>query len=422
VVKLRRVAMRRWGLILVLLILIGIAGWGIQPPPLPSPPFQKVTVCPEGPPKCGFTSIEAAADIVTGGGIIEVLPGVYVENINIGKGLTLQGKKSLHYEQVIIKAKNPEQPTIRIDSGVYNVTILGLEIMGSNKAGIEVDEGVKGILVKTNQVLDNERGIWIKPHAQAIIDENILAGNSIAIESIAARVNIINNTISLQFGVAIHGGEVRLANNVINNSLTGVGIVADSLTPTSVTLERNMITDNLRGIEIRTGEWGAIVLKGNTLADNMLGGVVWVRSLEARDNYIINSDSSKAQREGQGLIVLATAKIDLVGNVLIGNDASGLILGLSQSGGIKVEKNVVLNNGGYGLALLNPNCIHTYVIELLETIIPEEEWDEIEDKLYQGQLQDEVEGNGNLVTGNKEGDLCPEDYPWPPGFVKEDSG
>lgn len=407
----------RLGLVLILLILVGLAGGRAQPPPLPPPPFQRVTVCLEGPPKCDFTSIEAATDIVAGGGVIEVLPGIYEENVNIQKSLSILGKKSRLYEKIIVKSRNSEQPVISIGEGVHNVVIEGLEIFGSNEAGIAVNEEAQGILIKMNRIVNNENGIWIKPYAQITIDGNDFTNNGISIRAIAAKVNITHNSISIQAGIAIYGGEVIFIGNVISNSLVGVGIVADALTPATITLERNIILNNFRGLEIRTGEHATINLRGNTLNGNLLGGIIYARAIEARSNYILNSE--RESREGQGLIVLATERIDLVRNVFIDNEASGLLLGLSQSGEIKVENNIVLNNGGYGLTLLNPDCIHTYVIELLESIIPEEERSEIEDKFYQGQLQGEVKGSDNLIFGNKEGDLCPEDYPWPEGFVKK---
>jgi len=410
--------MRRWGSILALLVLIGIAGWGGQPPPLPIPPFQEVTVCPEGPPKCDFTSIEAAIGIVTGGGVIEVLPGVYRENIEIGKGLTLQGTVG-----VTIIAKDPEQSVIYVNPGVENVTITNLMITGSNKAGIEIGEGAKGIAIEGNWISGGEPGIdglmgltvQIKPHAQVIVEGNTSVGTYILID--AAKVDIIDNVFLSPLAIGVRGGEVKVLRNMIYG---GILIEGDSLTPVSANIEDNIIESILRGLEIRTGEWGVVRLRRNILAGNTLGGVIWVRSLEAQGNYIINSDNSNARQEGQGLIVLATEKIDLVGNVVMGNDASGLILGLSQSGEMRVENNIILNNGRYGLALLNPDCIHTYVTELLESIIPKEEWDEIEDKFYQGQLQGEVKGSDNLIAGNEEGDLCPEAYPWPEGFVREE--
>jgi hypothetical protein len=418
--------MRRWGSILALLILTGIAGWGIQPPPLPSPPFQEVTVCPEGPPECDFTSIEAATGIVTGGGIIKVLPGVYEENIDIGKSLTLKGTVG-----VTIIAKDPEQSVIYVNSGVENVTITGLTIIGSNNYGIVIGNGAKGIVIKGNFISQGDKGwqfiipcraggILVEPHAQVTIDGNLLSLNSIAIEIDAAKADIVNNKISGAWaGIGIFGGVLKISGNIINYSFEGIGVAADHLTPVSIDISNNIVTHTERSLEVSAGKWGTVHLKGNILTGNTLGGMIWVQSLEAQGNYILNSGNSSTQREGQGLIILATEKINLVGNVIIGNDSSGLILGLVQSGEIKVEENVVLNNIGYGLALLNPDCIHTYVKELLEVIIPEEEWDEIEDKLYQGQLQGEVRGSGNLIVGNKEGDLCPPDYPWPEGFVKE---
>lgn len=422
--------MRKCGLILALLILTGLAGWGIQPPQLPSPPLQKVTVCPEGPPKCDFTSIEAATGLVAGGGIIKVLPGVYTENIEIGKSLTLQGTTG-----VTIIAKDPEQPAIYVNPRVKNVTIANLIITGSDKAGIEVDERAKGIAIKGNWIQGRETGLrliemngiglQIKPHAQATVEGNTFAA-AIGVAASAAKVNIINNNFFSSLNIAVTGGEVNILQSKIYGGILGGGILIEGapFTPIiSANIEDNVISGAYRGLEIRPGRWGAVRLNRNILIGNILGGVIWVRSLEAQGNYILNgintnSGISIAPEEGQGLIILATEKIDLEGNIVIGNDSSGLILGLSQTGAMKVEWNIILNNGGYGLALLDPDCISTYVKELLGTIIPEEEWDEVEDKLYEGQLQGKVEGSDNFIAGNKEGDLCPPDYPWPEGFVK----
>jgi parallel beta-helix repeat protein len=103
--------------------------------------------------------------------------------------------------------------------------------------------------------------------------------------------------------------------------------------------------------------------------------------------------------EGWGIMVYRKARVTLLNNTIEFN-AIGVYLAMSVTA--EFRENRIINNSKYGIALLLPQCaLHPPDPELL----------------FRGQIlgvDNEIHNNGQ--------DLCPPDYPWPEGFVKEESG
>ena len=92
-----------------------------------------LTVCPSG---CDHTTIQAAIDAATAGGTIAVGAGTYNEDINITKGLTLQGTGAT------ITGTGSTQNAVTI--GADSVTVDGFTVKNPSNSG----QDIVGIYIK----------------------------------------------------------------------------------------------------------------------------------------------------------------------------------------------------------------------------------------------------------------------------------
>jgi len=89
------------------------------------------------------------------------------------------------------------------------------------------------------------------------------------------------------------------------------------------------------------------------------------------------------------------AEFLIVGNTMTYNTVGIFLAGDTDA---ELRENIISNNDN-GIALFLPPCspISPYDVTA-----------------FRGKIQ----GRDNVITDNKKGDLCPPDYPWPPGFRK----
>jgi len=94
-----------------------------------------------------------------------------------------------------------------------------------------------------------------------------------------------------------------------------------------------------------------------------------------------------------------TEGIELINNEIRGNGTGVRIMG--TGGKVALYTNSIENNQLWGVALDNYK-------ECLQRGIPR----------FIGGQDPKLEGKDNIIKNNGRGDLCPEEYNWPPGFVK----
>lgn len=85
----------------------------------------------------------------------------------------------------------------------------------------------------------------------------------------------------------------------------------------------------------------------------------------------------------------------LVGNTIAYNNGPGVLLGGDTIA--ELRGNTISDNSDYGIALFLPPCASISSGEITA-------------------FRGKVYGEGNIIMNNNKGDLCPPDYPWPPGF------
>lgn len=299
------------------------------------------------------------------------------------------------------------------------------------------------IHIGNNQIADNDEGVQIKGAIEAILENNIIQSNANGIElKDKAKAQLIGNKImgNLSNGVIVQDtAQALLTNNHIsNNGLSsrslsifpliydpffgfgggtffkpeGFGVVLGLAA--SVELTENRIEDNLFGVGATQALDQAskqqltprITAQGNQIKENGWG--VWLRGAEAtlEDNEIAQNDVIALPIDHQlvawlEFIFPASGVLMESGQLLVQSNRitrNGLGVVLQKQSSPTLLSNQILNNSGYGIALYQKPCFEQVVTELA--------------------FQGKVLGEANELSGNGQDDLCPSNYPWPPGFRK----
>lgn len=286
----------------------------------------------------------------------------------------------------------------------------GIEIKGSVKASIQANvvqnnaNGVQvhdtaGVQLKMNQITDNSlNGVIVRDSAHVTLTDNQITGNGLSSNSLSVPLSydpfwgFLTSGGIFQpqgFGVVVgFAASVELTENRIEDNLFGVG-AAKARYPTSnqfltprLVAQGNQIIENGWGVWLRGAE---AALKDNEIAQNDVIAlpidprlVAWLEFLFPASGVLVES--------GQPLVQSNRITRNGLGVVLQGQSSPTML------------DNQILNNSQYGIALYQKPCFDQLTAEQ--------------------EFQGKVLGEANELSGNGQGDLCPADYPWPPGFRK----
>ncbi len=440
----------RLGAILATIGLLAGFSWTSQPTEM-----QVITVCPQGPPACQFSKIQAALDAVAEGGTVLIGPGTYVENITVTKSLTLEGS-GIDNTILLAPLPPPENPVLTVHAPertvtlrVRRLTVTRPNITAWTKASI-------GIMVLTKASLVLEQTAWVELVAvisagplerleardslfkenfrfvskedELAIQEAILERNRFPkganIALYGQRLAAYDNTVicvpelpslyptGISFYLA-EGGQAQITRNVVALCQDGI-VVTQGVTEASVVIQDNRLLANNRNIyligigrlfpeEVPTRlDW---LIEGNIIVSGGIGIEMKIGlAVEGGQVRLVRNQIARQRKQE----VIAPSGIEL----LFGN---GILLGtslrrkeLKEPLKIEISENRIEHNEAWGLALNlfpgwdgRPDECNVYA--------PGEE---------QVFTDPEITGNGNIFRNNGKGDLCPADYPWPPGFRK----
>lgn len=104
-------------------------------------------------------------------------------------------------------------------------------------------------------------------------------------------------------------------------------------------------------------------------------------------------EKNKLFRNYDGLATGSNAQVIIKENRIFENYGTGLWV--SDAATVEISQNQILSNGGWGISLRQRPCYET-------------------EQRFSGTIQ----GTDNEVAKNLKGDLCPQDFPWPPGFKR----
>jgi len=388
-----------------------------------SQPLCKVTVSPG-------ESIQQAIDAAPSDAVICLAPGRWEENLVITKSLTLRGTGKEPKEVWIVGTKEGH-PVMRIESErEIEVQLENLAVAEAKgwKCAVESPQwicpdglqalGKAKVLIKDMQVSNNRDGLFVRDSAMVSLTNSTVSnnGSGLSVRDSAmvslSHSQVSNNgdglfvgdsaTVSLSHSQVSNAGwwglfvgdsaTVSLGHSQVSNTRIGLA-VGDSAT---VSLSHSQLSDNGIGVGLRGS--AQVSLSHSTVSNN------WFIGLAAEiGSATVTLQNSIVSGNGRGLVVGDSTTVRVEGSEISGNEGHGIFL--QDKAVAEIWGNRILNNGGYGIVLYWEGCVDA---------------DYKADFKFAGQVM----GEGNTIPGkeepdgNKQGDLCPPDYPWPPGFRK----
>lgn len=268
------------------------------------------TVCPAGPPTCDFATIQGAINDpgTEDGDTITVAAGVYTENINVTKELTIKGHNA---GDTFVRAANPALSVFYITSS--DVTLSGFNVSGATGQ----DSATGGI----------EVGFWF-------FDWWDLA--NVTIQKCTVEKNAIGILLWRTSNARIMSNIVR---NAVDNDLdvdgdgAGILVVSDgTYSSPNMLISKNTIYDNDYWGLLVSGAWP---LWWGTSAD--FGG------MQITNNSIFNNGALDSQVDGGGTgdyhwdglgIYRSTGVITLTNNKILVAPGSPFGFWISNSPGV----------------------------------------------------------------------------------------
>ncbi len=301
------------------------------------------------------------------------------------------------------------EKAIYVDRASHMI-IRGNEIH-SGGIGINLAESVEAFL-QANTIRNNTIGIYVDQSSRASLEENQILGNALngvvvrgSAQATLVRNHIVGNGFSLSFafvlaqvfypegfGVAVgESARVELTENRFEGNMFGLGatqaldrVSARQVLTPQITAQRNEIIANGWGVLLQ----GAVAtLSHNEIAQNDIAALVTNSILLYFDAIYPSSG------------VLVQAGQPLLGANHITQNRRGVVL--QREASPTLQSNRIMKNIDYGVALYRRPCF---------------DFGQADDPLLM--FQGKVFGEGNELSGNGKADLCPPDYPWPPGFRK----
>ena len=236
-----------------------------------------------------YMTIQAAVDAASAGDTVEVRSGMYVENVDVGKRLTLVGDG---VGVVTVQAASSNDHIFDVTADRVNIS--GFKVTGATgdgKAGIYVGSGIAHSNISNSTASNNYYGIYLDRSSNNILTENTPSKNSMhGIRLAYSSGNVLkNNIVSSDNGCAIllyASVDNRLINNDVSNSFQGIYMYTSS-------------NDNL--------------VSGNTASNNQQGGIY----LEGNNNTITGNTASN--NGGFGIALESSSSNTLYHNNLDGN-------------------------------------------------------------------------------------------------------
>jgi len=188
----------------------------------------------------GFQTIQEAINAVPAGApfVIDVFPGVYVENIIMKSNLHLRGAGR---ETTVIKAAVPGLPTVTINA-LVSVAITGIAIINGTP-GIQIIASAPTI-DQSAVTLNLGHGIHNTEGSGPIITQNALTANKgSGIRNEASSPIVFENIIALNTLNGVHnlnGSDTTMLDNALNqNGQNGIHNVASNPTIGSSLVQKN---------------------------------------------------------------------------------------------------------------------------------------------------------------------------------------
>lgn len=269
-----------------------------------------------------FTSIQAAVDAVPVGSTISVCPGIYDEQVRVGKSLSIKSVGTDNQNQVVIRPTRLVQsadvegtPVIAIVfiGDTTNVNLEGLTIDGAANDVIGCEPFLIGVLYyKASGLIRDSivKNIRLRDPQQAGCQSGVgifvLSGNDA--DDAFSNVQILGNRIFdyQKAGIAANDAHTEVA--ILNNTVTGDGAIATNAqdgiqvafgargTVSNNTIGNHIYTPcdtyencTFAGKNIIVFQSNDVTITGNNLSNSQLNIRVTGSRTNIRDNTIVNA-------------------------------------------------------------------------------------------------------------------------------------
>ncbi|WP_440955330.1 right-handed parallel beta-helix repeat-containing protein [Methanosarcina sp. Mfa9] len=256
-----------------------------------------------------YTTIQEAIDNAEDGDTILVYPGIYAENVEVYKELSIVSESG-ESENTFIISNSPEADVLYVVAD--NVTIEGFSVLGVLSetgsisdadwpdvlAGVFID-GAEGCRVSNSTIIGNDVGIFLREANGAVLYSNVLTLNYWdGIDLIDSSGCVLSDNVVArnERGIYVEGS---VDNVLLNNIISTITYEALTLLECSnSTLENNIITGSELGVYFErsvsnimsnsTVEWNyeGIFLSNST--ENLFYGNEFANEINAVD-YGTNS-------------------------------------------------------------------------------------------------------------------------------------
>ena len=371
-----------------------------------------------------YPTIQEAINNVSQNGTILVYPGAYNENLKIYRSLTLKS-----YGGIAVLIADPEVGLLMENAG--SVVLEGFEIRprirtGADSIGI-LAEGKTQAIVRFNRLIDWAKSVYIRAGASTVMEANTVETNSYA-ESVdgmvieAASGLIISNRFFIKStsdyisglttrdsrGLVVSKNEVYILEKVRD-----VAVGLDFINSEGDVSENRIFVKRATGVSIQGSQ--GIVLKQNYISgiDSVGINLLWPSNEwdRALVKIIENTVSGDSQSNSIGIVIQGLEAV-LQNNIVTGN-SRGVYFSFGSQG--QLQNNLITANGDG--VLINRDTI-AWKLDNNQIIKNRVCGVRVEEQLPGRDAVPNIEGQGNWITGNTNGELCPINFPWPPGFVK----
>jgi hypothetical protein len=412
-----------------LLLVVSLSGFPSAQPPSEELPL---TVCPEGPPQCQFSTIGAAIDAASPYDLIQVYPGTYRETLTISKSLRLVATEP---ERVVLQGAHTGEPTLTLQvQDRLDITIEGLTLLAppdpestgtcqdrralvcSN--GIDIrGEGALGLTLVNVQITQRENqsatGIDCSQFtgtAQVVLRQSRISANREGLDwtcPTSGSLEIQHTLVSGNYlgGVSFFGSRGETMEVSVEESLftaNGVAIELDGEGLDVIVKGSEFLDNNKTGIFANLHGDSLLEISGSLLLRNRAGVVLGGPESFIEGTQFLLQDSRVLGNREEGVIVWTVGEVELRNNLIEGNGHGVRVVQASNR--LALYENQVVRNEGWGVALDQSECFSKPFP--IAGLGPEVK------KVFR------IVGKGNEIHDNGQGDLCPEWFNWPEDFME----
>ena len=176
----------------------------------------------DDPPNHKWNTIQEGISDATSGDTIIVKDGIYYENVNVDRRLTIQSENGA--DATIVRAVSTFSPVFEVTSDYVDIS--GFAVMGAkDMAGILLNS-VNHCNISDNTAQNNEDGIYLSHSGNNMLSNNTASNNLRGICLVGSSNNTLsNNTVNSnnESGIFLwHSDENVLLNNTASNNMRGI--------------------------------------------------------------------------------------------------------------------------------------------------------------------------------------------------------